>query len=63
MRHFVLSGPKQVHDVHSRLRLQHPRGKAVQLHKCIVSASSGAPCKPLYSLTYRWRLSLSCCCF
>ena len=43
MRHFVLSGPGQVHDVHTKLRLQHPRGEATQLHKCIVSAPSGEP--------------------
>ena len=43
MRHFVLAGPGQVHDVHTKLRLQHPRGEATQLHKCIVSAPSGEP--------------------
>lgn len=42
MRHFVLAGPQQVHDVHTKLRLEHPRGVAKQLHKCIVSAASGA---------------------
>lgn len=41
MRHFVLSGRGQTHDVHTKLRLQHPRGEAAQLHKCIVSAPSG----------------------
>jgi len=41
MRHFVLAGPKQLHDVHSRLQLTHPEGIAEQLHKCIVSAASG----------------------
>lgn len=41
MRHFVLSGPVQTHDVHTKLRLQHPGGEATQLHKCIVSAASG----------------------
>lgn len=41
MRHFVLSGRGQTHDVHTKLRLQHPRGEATQLHKCIVSAPSG----------------------
>ena len=28
-------------DLHSRLRLHHPRGKASQLHKCIAAADSG----------------------
>lgn len=43
MRHFVLAGPKQLHDVHSRLQLTYPEGIAEQLHKCIVSAASGVP--------------------
>eukprot|EP00891_Asterochloris_glomerata_P000977 jgi/Astpho2/977/e_gw1.00016.340.1_t len=41
MRSFVLCGDRQLHDVHSKLRLSHPSGNAVQLHKCIVSASTG----------------------
>ncbi|KXZ47412.1 hypothetical protein GPECTOR_35g850 [Gonium pectorale] len=41
MSHFLLCGPSQLHDLHSRLTLDHPRGTANQLHKCIVSHSSG----------------------
>ena len=33
MRSFVLCGDRQLHDVHSKLRLSHPSGNAVQLHK------------------------------
>ena len=33
MRSFLLCGPSQLHDLHSKLRLTHPRGKANQLHK------------------------------
>ncbi|GAB4814356.1 hypothetical protein N2152v2_001402 [Parachlorella kessleri] len=38
---FLLCGDRQLHDLHSRLRLDHPNGAADQLHKCIVSHSSG----------------------
>ncbi len=31
----------QIHDLHSKLELNHPRGVAKQLHKCIVAHSSG----------------------
>lgn len=41
LRHFLLCGPGQLHDLHSRLELNAPRGHADQLHKCIVSAASG----------------------
>eukprot|EP01024_Parvocaulis_polyphysoides_P029476 TRINITY_DN26596_c0_g2_i5.p1 TRINITY_DN26596_c0_g2~~TRINITY_DN26596_c0_g2_i5.p1 ORF type:complete len:487 (-),score=83.24 TRINITY_DN26596_c0_g2_i5:264-1724(-) len=41
MRHFILCGANQLHDLHSKLRLQHPFGEADQLHKCIVTHSSG----------------------
>lgn len=41
MRHFLLCGAQQLHDLHSKLELNHPRGKADQLHKCIVSHSTG----------------------
>eukprot|EP01023_Acetabularia_acetabulum_P064839 TRINITY_DN8506_c0_g1_i3.p1 TRINITY_DN8506_c0_g1~~TRINITY_DN8506_c0_g1_i3.p1 ORF type:complete len:485 (-),score=83.67 TRINITY_DN8506_c0_g1_i3:123-1577(-) len=41
MRHFILCGANCVHDLHSKLRLQHPQGEADQLHKCIVTHSSG----------------------
>lgn len=30
---------KQIHDLHSRLVLDHPRGYSRQLHKCIVCES------------------------
>eukprot|EP00873_Tetraselmis_striata_P017849 jgi/Tetstr1/438113/TSEL_026736.t1 len=35
MRHFLLAGKDQLHDLHSKLILDHPRGVADQLHKCI----------------------------
>ncbi|KAM7491106.1 hypothetical protein LguiA_034027 [Lonicera macranthoides] len=38
---FHLSGCDQTQDLHSRLVLDHPRGFSRQLHKCIVSHSSG----------------------
>ncbi|GMH40543.1 hypothetical protein BSKO_08447 [Bryopsis sp. KO-2023] len=41
MSHFLLCGEEQLHDLHSRLELNHPRGLADQLHKCIVTHSSG----------------------
>lgn len=41
MRHFLLAGENQLQDLHSKLVLDHPRGKADQLHKCIVAHTSG----------------------
>eukprot|EP01026_Neomeris_dumetosa_P057701 TRINITY_DN5327_c0_g1_i2.p1 TRINITY_DN5327_c0_g1~~TRINITY_DN5327_c0_g1_i2.p1 ORF type:complete len:488 (+),score=37.20 TRINITY_DN5327_c0_g1_i2:176-1639(+) len=41
MRQFILCGANSVHDLHSKLRLNHPFGEADQLHKCIVTHSSG----------------------
>ncbi len=41
MGHFLLCGPGQLHDLHSKLQLDHPHGTANQLHKCIVSHASG----------------------
>lgn len=41
MRHFLLCGARQVHDLHTSLVLDHPDGNADQLHKCIVSDASG----------------------
>ncbi|CAN6441164.1 unnamed protein product [Victoria cruziana] len=38
---FHLSGSNQTQDLHSRLVLDHPKGYGRQLHKCIVSDSSG----------------------
>ena len=43
MRHFMLAADGQLHDLHSKLRLDHPGGQAMQLHKCIVSGSTGMP--------------------
>lgn len=40
MKHFVLAGAGQLQDLHSKLVLDHPRGEADQLHKCISSAST-----------------------
>lgn len=41
MRHFLLAGADQLQDLHSKLVLDHPRGEADQLHKCIVAHASG----------------------
>eukprot|EP00798_Chlamydomonas_sp_ICE-L_P001464 gene1464-32842_t len=41
LRHFLLCGSGQLHDLHSKLDLSHPNGTANQLHKCIVSHSTG----------------------
>ena len=41
MRHFMLAADGQLHDLHSKLRLDHPGGQATQLHKCIVSGATG----------------------
>lgn len=38
---FHVSQSNQTQDLHSRLVLDHPRGYSRQLHKCIVSHSSG----------------------
>ena len=34
LRSFLLAGEAQLHDLHSKLRMQHPAGTAEQLHKC-----------------------------
>lgn len=41
MKHFVLCGRDQLHDVHTTVRLVHPRGACQQLHKCIVAHNTG----------------------
>jgi Fe-S cluster assembly protein SufD len=41
MRHFLLAGAGQLQDLHTKLALDHPRGQADQLHKCIASAATG----------------------
>ena len=33
MSSFLLCGDRQLHDLHSKLLLEHPRGTANQLHK------------------------------
>ncbi len=33
MRHFILCGERQLLDLHSKLKLDHPDGQADQLHK------------------------------
>jgi len=38
LRSFLLAGPDQAHDLHSRLELDHPDGTANQLHKCIAAS-------------------------
>jgi Fe-S cluster assembly protein SufD len=41
MCHFLLCCDHQLHDLHTSLTLDHPKGTADQLHKCIVSHSTG----------------------
>jgi Fe-S cluster assembly protein SufD len=41
MKHFLLAGAGQLQDLHTKLALDHPRGQADQLHKCIASAATG----------------------
>lgn len=41
LRAFTVCGEGQLHDLHSKLHLNHPEGRANQLHKCIASAASG----------------------
>jgi hypothetical protein len=41
LRHFLLCGAGQVHDLHSSMVLEHPEGTTDQLHKCIVSDATG----------------------
>jgi len=40
MRSFLLAGQNQLHDLHSKLKLDHPDGHAEQLHKCIAAHPS-----------------------
>ena len=41
MKSFLLAGQGQLHDLHSKLKLDHPDGTAEQIHKCIaVDATS-----------------------
>jgi Fe-S cluster assembly protein SufD len=35
-----LAGVGELQDLHSKLQLNHPRGVAEQLHKCIAGAAS-----------------------
>lgn len=35
MKSFLLCGQSQLHDLHSKLKLDHPDGTAEQIHKCI----------------------------
>lgn len=40
LRHFLICGSSQLHDLHTKLELNHPRGVAAQVHKCIAAHSS-----------------------
>jgi Fe-S cluster assembly protein SufD len=40
MSHFVLAGKDQLHDLHSKLQLDNPKGIAEQLHKSILTHST-----------------------
>lgn len=44
---FYLAGRSQLHDLHSSLYLDHPRGQSNQLHKCIVTHATGRDWKTL----------------
>lgn len=41
MGHFLLCGSRQLQDLHSKVELDHPRGEAAQVHKCIASHATG----------------------
>lgn len=41
LSHFLLCGSNQLHDLHTKLLLDHPDGVADQLHKCIVAEPTG----------------------
>jgi len=41
MKNFLLAGNNQLQDLHSKLRMNHPRGEANQVHKCIVTSATG----------------------
>ncbi len=59
MRHFMLAADGQLHDLHSKLRLDHPGGQAMQLHKCIVSGSTGTLKECCIVDPYAWILMKS----
>lgn len=40
MKHFILAGDNQTHDLHTKLALDHPEGVADQIHKCIAASDS-----------------------
>lgn len=40
MKHFILAGDNQTHDLHTKLALDHPDGVADQIHKCIAAADT-----------------------
>ena len=40
MKHFLLAGEGQTHDLHTKLKLDHPEGTADQVHKCIAASDS-----------------------
>ena len=40
MMSFILSGISELHDLHSKLKLNHPYGQAEQVHKCIAAHHS-----------------------
>jgi Fe-S cluster assembly protein SufD len=40
MKHFLLAGEGQTHDLHTKLKLDHPEGTAEQIHKCIAASDS-----------------------
>jgi Fe-S cluster assembly protein SufD len=40
MKHFLLAGEGQTHDLHTKLKLDHPDGTANQVHKCIAASDS-----------------------
>ena len=40
MKHFILAGDDQLHDLHTKLALDYPEGTADQIHKCIAATDS-----------------------
>ena len=52
MGSFLLCGEGQLHDLHSKLVLQHPRGTANQLHKCARTAHALFPRAVMHTLQH-----------
>jgi len=60
----LTSQNKQIHDLHSRLILDHPRGFSRQLHKCIACSTGNSIFDGNIKVNrYIYQLFFSFCCF